>query len=414
MIHKIVGVGAGPNNLSIFALTKKISREKFLILEKNDSIKWHQGMMIDDATLQNNIAKDLVTLADPTSEYSILNYLHEKKRIYEFISNNNRFYRREYEDYLNWVAEKLNNVKYDENVYNIKDKDCYYEIITDKDVYKAYNVCVAVGRREYIPESFNDAIDNKIIFHSCNYLYKKETLKNKNILIVGGGQSAAEIFLDLIKGAYIPKSITWVTRRYNLLQINESCFDNYLYTPSYVSYFLNLDKKAKDFLLKSQQMTSDGINPETLEEIYKFLYKNKLMNRNKIEVNFYMSSEVIFENSTKYNVNVIVKSNITKSENAITVDATILCTGYVQNKTPDILKELNLSTSNYDGFIYQNDYSVKENKNGKIYLINAGVNHFGISDPNISLCAWRSSVIVNSIFGQEIYKTPQYMDSILC
>ncbi|HGX2761549.1 TPA: SidA/IucD/PvdA family monooxygenase, partial [Salmonella enterica subsp. enterica serovar Newport] len=145
MIHKIVGVGAGPNNLSIFALTKKISREKFLILERNDSIKWHQGMMIDDATLQNNIAKDLVTLADPTSEYSILNYLHEKKRIYEFISNNNRFYRREYEDYLNWVAEKLNNVKYDENVYNIKDKDCYYEIITDKDVYKAYNVCVAVG-----------------------------------------------------------------------------------------------------------------------------------------------------------------------------------------------------------------------------------------------------------------------------
>ncbi|EEF5707412.1 SidA/IucD/PvdA family monooxygenase [Salmonella enterica] len=161
-------------------------------------------------------------------------------------------------------------------------------------------------------------------------------------------------------------------------------------------------------------MTSDGINPETLEEIYKFLYKNKLMNRNKIEVNFYMSSEAIFGNSTKYNVNVIVKSNITKSESAITVDATILCTGYVQNKTPDILKELNLSTSNYDGFIYQNDYSVKENKNGKIYLINAGVNHFGISDPNISLCAWRSSVIVNSIFGQEIYKTPQYMDSILC
>lgn len=30
MIHKIIGVGAGPNNLSIFALTKKISRENFL------------------------------------------------------------------------------------------------------------------------------------------------------------------------------------------------------------------------------------------------------------------------------------------------------------------------------------------------------------------------------------------------
>ncbi|ECK2140848.1 hypothetical protein FQW43_13685 [Salmonella enterica subsp. enterica serovar Enteritidis] len=414
MIHKIIGVGAGPNNLSIFALTKKISREKFLILEKNDSIKWHQGMMIDNATLQNNIAKDLVTLADPTSEYSILNYLHEKKRIYEFISNNNRFYRREYEDYLRWVAGKLNNIKYDENVYNIKDKNGYYEIITDKDVYKAYNVCIAVGRQEYIPESFNGAVDNKIIFHSCNYLYNKETLKNKNILIVGGGQSAAEIFLDLTKGECIPKSIIWVSRRYNLLQINESCFDNYLYTPSYVSYFLNLDKEAKDFLLKYQKMTSDGINPETLDEVYAFLYKNKLINGDKIEVNFHMSSEVIFENITKDNVNVIVRSNITKSERTVTVDATILCTGYVQNKTPDILKELSSSSSNYDDFVYYNDYSVKKNENGKIYLINAGVNHFGVSDPNISLCAWRSSIIVNSIFGQEIYKTPQYMDSILC
>ncbi len=414
MIHKIIGVGAGPNNLSIFSLTKKISNEKFIILERNDSIKWHQGMMIDDATLQNNIAKDLVTLADPTSEYSILNYLHEKKRIYEFISNNNRFYRREYEDYLRWVAGKLNNIKYDEDVYSIKDNDCYYEITTTKDVYKAYNVCVAVGRKEYVPESFNDAVDNEIIFHSCNYIYKKKTLKDKNILIVGGGQSAAEIFLDLIKGDCIPKSITWVSRRYNLLQINESCFDNYLYTPNYVSYFLSLDKEVKDFLLKYQKMTSDGINPETLDEIYAFLYKNKLMNKNKIEVNFHLSSEVIFENSTKYNVNVIVKNNITKGERAVTVDATILCTGYVQNKMPDILKEVSFSSANYDEFIYNNDSSVKENKNGKIYLINAGVNNFGISDPNISLCAWRSSVIVNSIFGQEIYKTPQYMDSILC
>lgn len=119
MIYKIIGIGAGSNNLSVFALTQRINREGLLILERNDSIKWHHGMMIDGATLQNNIAKDLVTLADPTSEYSILKYLHEKKRIYEFISHNNRLYRKEYEDYLNWVAAKLNNVNYCEDVIAI-------------------------------------------------------------------------------------------------------------------------------------------------------------------------------------------------------------------------------------------------------------------------------------------------------
>lgn len=50
MIHKIIVIGADSDNLSVFALTPRINREDLLILERNDSIKWYHGMMIDSVT----------------------------------------------------------------------------------------------------------------------------------------------------------------------------------------------------------------------------------------------------------------------------------------------------------------------------------------------------------------------------
>ena len=51
---------------------------------------------------------DLVTLADPTSPHSFLNYLHEHGRLYRFYFHE-RFHvlRREFEAYCRWVAERL-------------------------------------------------------------------------------------------------------------------------------------------------------------------------------------------------------------------------------------------------------------------------------------------------------------------
>ena len=51
---------------------------------------------------------DLVTLADPTSPYSFLNYLHEQGRLYRFYFHE-RFHvlRREFEAYCQWVAAQL-------------------------------------------------------------------------------------------------------------------------------------------------------------------------------------------------------------------------------------------------------------------------------------------------------------------
>ena len=76
-----IGVGIGPFNLSLAALLAPTGfRARFF--ERNAEFQWHPGLLFPESTIQVSYLKDLVTLADPTSRYSFLAFLHAKKRFY--------------------------------------------------------------------------------------------------------------------------------------------------------------------------------------------------------------------------------------------------------------------------------------------------------------------------------------------
>lgn len=345
-VFDTAGIGIGPNNLSVGALSSRLSM-KSIFFERKDSLFWHEGMMIEGCTLQNNITKDLVTLVDPTSEFTLTNYLYSQNRIYEFISSGqNRILREEYNHYLNWVASKIDNIKYSSNVIKLIDKKEYYEVVTDRGSYKAKNICVSIGRPINHPFKCNNDT-NDLIIHSSDYMYHKNKYKGKRIAIIGGGQSAAEIFKDLTSSLNKPREIQWITRRSNLQQITESCFDNEFFTPEYVNNFMNLEKDKRKELLKEQIMTSDGINPELLQDIYQFLYKNKYLRNNEVNVKILVRHEVL-NIQTNNKVSIEYKSNTSCLKYTDQYDYVIACTGYKQNETPEIIKDLDL---NYVYFI---------------------------------------------------------------
>lgn len=408
-IYDLICIGAGPNNLSVGALGFE-DNLNILILEKNKDIRWHEGMMINGCTLQNSITKDLVTLADPTSKFSLLNYLHTKKRIYEFIASGvNRILREEYNDYLRWVADNLGNVKYQVEVTNIKDCQSHYEIISDTRVFRAKNICLSLGREISHPFQ-EDRLCKSELIHSSEYMYHRDMYSDKIVTIIGGGQSGAEIFYDLINLPSPPKKINWITKRNNFNQINESSFDNEYYSPAYVEIFRKLPKRKRLNLLEHQLLTSDGINPELLQCIYQFLYKNKFLNQNnKIDIEIFVGTEVL--SIEKYGdiekLKVIFKSNITNEINDFLSDSIISCTGYKKNSLPKLACSLNLNYDDDRDAIYSEDYSLYSNQSGKIYVLNSSPNTFGINDPNISLCAWRASRVINSVIGYNRYVTPQ-------
>jgi lysine N6-hydroxylase len=75
--HDLVGVGAGPTNLSLAALIETARflgrinlRSKFF--EKNSRVRWHSGQLFQGTLMQTEFYRDLVTPVDPTSRFSFL------------------------------------------------------------------------------------------------------------------------------------------------------------------------------------------------------------------------------------------------------------------------------------------------------------------------------------------------------
>jgi len=84
-VYDVLGIGSGPFNLSLNALLQKTAL-KSLFIDKAAKMTWHSGMLLPGARMQTSFLKDLVTPVDPTSPYSFLAYLVQKKRLYRFLS----------------------------------------------------------------------------------------------------------------------------------------------------------------------------------------------------------------------------------------------------------------------------------------------------------------------------------------
>lgn len=57
----VVGVGAGPFNLSVAALLHPIEEVTSKFFEQQSSYSWHPGMLLPNVSIQNSFLKDLVS-----------------------------------------------------------------------------------------------------------------------------------------------------------------------------------------------------------------------------------------------------------------------------------------------------------------------------------------------------------------
>src|SRR3954463_12248217 len=113
LVHDVVGVGFGPSNLALAIAIDEHNRGagepvSGLFLERQPRFGWHRGMLIDDATMQVSFLKDLVTLRNPTSDYSFLCFLREQGRLIDFLNQKTLFpLRVEFHEYFEWAAARV-------------------------------------------------------------------------------------------------------------------------------------------------------------------------------------------------------------------------------------------------------------------------------------------------------------------
>ena len=220
-------IGAGPSGLSIAGRLRK-SGLPFEILEKSDTVGIAWRNHYDRLHLHTD------------KKYSELPHLPFPKDYPTFISKN------QYVAYLDKYCEHFN-IKpiFKQIVTSVKKNGAHWVVQTKDKVYEAKNVLVATGYNrvpKYPALKGQEEFKGEII-HSEKY---KNGLpfKGKNVLVVGYGNSGAEIALDL----YESGAKTYVSIR-NPVNIVKREFKGRS-TQSLAIFFIRFGNTVYDFIAK--------------------------------------------------------------------------------------------------------------------------------------------------------------------
>lgn len=414
-IHDLIGVGFGPSNISLaIALEEKSTKNNPIdafFIEKKSSFSWHPNMLLDQTHMQISFLKDLATLRNPKSSFTFINYLHEKNRLSDFI-NLKTFYpsRHEFNDYLGWAAQKFdNNCAYGEEVFEVlpqkQGKEVTHLLVRSKGANGEIserltrNLIVAVGGAVKIPENFTHLKNDPRVFHSHQYLQEIDKQDSaKNIAIIGAGQSAAELFVNLHGRATAPK-VDLIMRSNTLRPSDSSPFVNEIFNTDFTDYIYNRSSDEQKTLIKEFWQTNYASpDLEIIENIFDIFYQQKVVGNDHHTL--LRSHEVTSAEASESGITLTLTHLDNGQSKQKYYDAVILATGYSRQK---LNTEMLASISQYLGdFSTDRHYQVKSDKNFKpgIFLQGESEATHGLSETLLSVIAVRSEEIYQRLIAK--------------
>ncbi|CUU59685.1 lysine N6-hydroxylase [Parafrankia irregularis] len=405
---QVLAIGLGPANLALGALAAPVADLQVRFLEARDGIRWHEGLMLAGSELQVSFLKDLTTMVDPTSPFTFLNYLAVHGNLYRFLiaCDRGQAFRDDFARYYQWAASHLPDVAWNARVEDVRLVGGRLAVTTDKGAtYRTDNLVLGTGRRPYLPP-FADRPGLSGVIHASRYDVARDRIAGRDVLVVGGGQSGAEVVRDLIdREGNLPRSLTWVTSRLNFLPLDDSPFTNEWFHPAWVDHFGALPAARRASLLEHQRLASDGISGDILREIYRRLYHLDTMRPGLLRARLVVSSRVTsLEPLAHHRHRCVLEGIDDGATSTVDADVVVFATGYRRAEPPDYLAGIAPLLS---GWELDSDYALRWDGPAavRIFAQNAGDDSHGIADRNLSLNAWRAARIVNAICGRTVYRT---------
>ncbi|AJJ40793.1 flavin-binding monooxygenase-like family protein [Yersinia pestis] len=400
-----IGIGIGPFNLSIAALGSEVSGFNSKFLERKPHFSWHPGMMVPDCHMQTCFLKDLVSTVSPTNTYSFLNYLVQHKKFYRFLTTEHRTVsREEFADYLRWAASGMSSLEFSQDIQSVDfdDQQRHFVVTTPRNVYHARHVCLGIGKRIKLPDCVTEQNDR--CFHASEMALRNPDLTGKRVTIVGGGQSGADLFLNIFLAAWgQPKQLNWISRRNNYNALDEAAFANEYFMPEYVESFYTLNDSAKQHMLAEQRMTSDGITSESLLAIYRAMYHQFEVLHEKPWARLLPSRSLTNMHTRGNGYQLLTHHHLDQGTETFDTDVVIFATGYQQDR-PAFLDPLadRLQTTADCQYQVAPDFVLdwQGPRENCLFAVNAGMHNHGIAEPQLSLMAWRSAHILNRALGR--------------
>ncbi|MFJ8993091.1 lysine N(6)-hydroxylase/L-ornithine N(5)-oxygenase family protein [Streptomyces sp. NPDC102279] len=403
--YDFVGIGLGPFNLGLACLTEPIAELDGVFLESKPTFAWHSGMFLEGAHLQTPFMSDLVTLADPTSPYSFLSYLKESGRLYSFYIREN-FYplRVEYDDYCRWAANKLSSVRFGTTVADVTyegDAEVYVVRTEAGEVYRARHLVLGTGTQPYVPEACAGLGGDFI--HNSRYMQNKRELQAKeSITLVGSGQSAAEIFHDLLSEIDVHGyRLNWVTRSPRFFPLEYTKLTLEMTSPEYIDYFHALPEPTRYRLQAEQKGLFKGIDGDLINEIFDLLYQKNLGGPVPARLLTNSALESVRHENGVYTLGLRQREQVKDYE--LHSQGLILATGYRYTE-PAFLAPVRdrLRYDTQGNFDVARNYAIDTTGRG-IFLQNAGVHTHSITSPDLGMGAYRNAYIIRELLGTEYY-----------
>lgn len=411
MQHDLIGIGFGPSNIALaIALEEKRSsgrRVHPLFIERQANFTWHRDMMLDQAHMQISYLKDLATLRNPTSRFTFVNYLHEKQRLQDFINLKTFFpSRHEFNDYFTWAAAHFEDrCVYGEEVLEVLPERRADEVhslrVRSRDQAGelherlARNLVVSIGGTPSIPECLRPFKGDARIFHSHRYLRGiADNAAAKKIAVIGAGQSAAELFMDLHGRPNAPQ-VDLIMRARAIRPSDDSPFVNEIFNPDFVDHIFSRAPDERVDLLREFRHTNYACpDLELIEQIFKVLYEQKV--RGEARHRFLRRHEIRDVRTRADGVQLTLFDLNTAREVSVRYDAVVLATGYEREQHKAMLAPL----SPYLGdFGIDRHYRVKAPAHFRpaVFLQGANESTHGLSETLLSVTAVRSGEIGDSL-----------------
>ncbi|MFF8634493.1 lysine N(6)-hydroxylase/L-ornithine N(5)-oxygenase family protein [Streptomyces pilosus] len=406
--YDFVGVGLGPFNLGLACLTEPISELNGVFLESKPDFAWHAGMFLDGAHLQTPFMSDLVTLADPTSPYSFLNYLKEKGRLYSFYIREN-FYplRVEYDDYCRWAAAKLSSIRFGTTVTEVtydEAAELYAVATAAGETYRARHLVLGTGTVPFLPEPCR-GLDGGL-FHNAQYMQRKaELLEKKSVTVVGSGQSAAEIYYELLSEIDVHGyQLNWVTRSPRFFPLEYTKLTLEMTSPDYIDYFRALPEETRYRLEKQQKGLFKGINSELIDAIFDLLYQKNVESGDRpVPTRLLTNSSLTGARYQDGAYTLGFHQDEQGKDFEIRTEGLVLATGY--HYEPPVFLDPVRERIRFDGhgrFDVARNYAIDVTGRG-IFLQNAGVHTHSITSPDLGMGPYRNASIIRELLGTEYY-----------
>ncbi|WP_169949125.1 lysine N(6)-hydroxylase/L-ornithine N(5)-oxygenase family protein [Microbispora sp. H11081] len=409
--HDFVAIGLGPFNLGLACLTEPIADLDGVFLEARPGFAWHPGMMLDSVTLQTPFIADLVTLADPTSPYSFLNYLKETGRLYPFYIRES-FYqlRAEYDAYCRWAAGRLGSVRFGHRVTSVTydEADGHYVVRAtgengEETEHRAPHLVLGTGTPPYVPEACRGLGGDLV--HNGGYLDAKAALQAKeSITVVGSGQSAAEIYRDLLADIDTRGyRLNWVTRSPRFFPLEYTKLTLEMTSPEYVDYFHALPEDTRYRLEAEQKCLYKGIDAELINEIFDLLYAKTV--EGPIPTRLLTCTELreaaYDEGRGEYTLG--LRHVEQERDFALVTQGLVLATGY-RYTPPDFLEPVRdrIRWDRHGRFDVARNYSIDVTGRG-IFLQNGAAHAHSVTSPDLGMGPYRNSWIISQILGREHY-----------